>query len=182
MNKVKAQEVLPKCQTGIRGLDEITDGGIPKGRPTLVCGQCRMRKNIVSNGISCARRSSYYDEPGVFMSFEESSEELAQNVASLGFDLNDLAARKKMYLDYVRIERSESKRLVNTTSKGFSSASTMQLIRSAANRVVLDTIESLFGGLANEGITSRRTSKVIPLFERKKVFTAIITGERAKTC
>ena len=97
-NNVKSLEDLPKCQTGIRGLDEITDGGIPKGRPTLVCGSAGCGKTLMAMEF-LVRGAAQYNEPGVFMSFEESSEELAQNVASLGFDLDDLVAYKKMYID-----------------------------------------------------------------------------------
>ena len=105
-SNVKSMEGLPKCQTGIRGLDEITDGGLPKGRPSLVCGSAGCGTTLLAREF-LVRGASQYNEPGVFMSFEESPKELAQNVASLGFDLNDLTARKKMCLDHVSIDRSE---------------------------------------------------------------------------
>ena len=106
INDVESPEGLPKCRTGIRGLDEITDGGLPKGRPTLICGSAGCGKTLLAMEF-LVRGAAQYNEPGVFVSFEESSEELTQNVASLGFDLNELTARKKMSLDHVRIERSE---------------------------------------------------------------------------
>src|SRR5512137_1305755 len=99
-------DVLLKCPTGITGLDEITGGGLPQGRPTLVCGGTGCGKTLLSMEF-LVRGILQYDEPGVFMSFEEKSEELARNFASLGFDLNDLAARNKLSLDYVHIEKSE---------------------------------------------------------------------------
>src|SRR5947209_5803264 len=98
--------MLQKCPTGIEGLDEVTEGGLPQGRPTLVCGSAGCGKTLLAIEF-LVRGAVQYDEPGVFFSFEETTEELAQNVSSLGFDLNDLVARKKMVLDYVRVERSE---------------------------------------------------------------------------
>jgi len=97
---------LLKCPTGIRGLDEITDGGIPGGRTTLVCGGAGCGKTLFAMEF-LVHGAIEYDEPGVFISFEESSEELAQNVASLGFDLKELESTHKMVLDHVSIERGE---------------------------------------------------------------------------
>src|SRR5258708_26117802 len=99
-------EGLEKTPTGISGLDEVTGGGLPKGRPTLICGSAGCGKTVLSLEF-LVRGAVEYDEPGVFMAFEETEEELTKNVASLGFDLKALCARKKMVLDYVRIERSE---------------------------------------------------------------------------
>jgi circadian clock protein KaiC len=99
-------EGIEKCPTGISGLDEITEGGLPQGRPTLVCGAAGCGKTLLAMEF-IVRGIKEFNEPGVFMSFEETSEELAKNVASLGFDIDDLASRKKLAMDYVRIERSE---------------------------------------------------------------------------
>src|SRR4029077_13989376 len=97
---------LPKCTTGIQGLDEITGGGLPQGRPTLVCGGAGCGKTLL--GIEfLVRGALLHDEPGVFFAFEESAEELAQNVRSLGFDLAELIDNKKLAVDYIHIERSE---------------------------------------------------------------------------
>src|SRR3954447_22160564 len=111
MNKRKnanhfEEQTLPKAPTGIQGLDEITGGGFPKGRPTLVCGSAGCGKTLLSMEF-LVRGATEFGEPGVFMSFEETGEELAQNVASLGFDLEDLSARNLISLDHVRVERSE---------------------------------------------------------------------------
>src|SRR5512132_1636839 len=111
MNKRKdanrhEEQTLPKAPTGIEGLDEITGGGLPKGRPTLVCGSAGCGKTLLSMEF-LVRGATSYDEPGVFMAFEENTEELAQNVRSLGFDLNKLVRQKKIVLDYVRVEREE---------------------------------------------------------------------------
>jgi circadian clock protein KaiC len=177
-NNLQMPEELPKCQTGIRGLDEITDGGIPKGRTTLVCGNAGSGKTLLALEF-LVRGAVQYNEPGVFMSFEESSEELAQNVASLGFDLNDLAARKKISLDYVRIERSEIEETGEYDLDGLFIRLNYAIDSIGANRVVLDTIESLFGGLANEGILRAEIRRLFRWLKEKGV-TAIITGERGE--
>ena len=97
---------LPKSPTGIQGFDEITAGGLPTGRPTLVCGGAGCGKTLF--GIEfLVRGATQFNEPGVFMSFEETNEELTINVASLGFDLEDLIRNKKIALDHVHLERSE---------------------------------------------------------------------------
>jgi circadian clock protein KaiC len=100
------QLIFPKCKSGIRGLDEITFGGIPKGRPTLIAGGAGSGKTLMSMEF-LVRGASDYNEPGVFMAFEETAQELAQNVASLGFNLTELIDQKKFLVDYVRVERSE---------------------------------------------------------------------------
>src|SRR5262245_51100912 len=99
-------EGLQKVPSGIIGLDEITGGGLPKGRTTLICGSAGCGTTLFASEF-LVRGVTQYDEPGVFMSFEESSDELTQNVASLDFDLKELVAKKKLVIDQVRIERSE---------------------------------------------------------------------------
>src|SRR5690349_5758948 len=100
-----ANPTLPKALTGIRGLDEITEGGLPRGRPTLICGSAGCGKTLMAMEF-LVRGATQFDEPGVFMAFEETGEELTQNVRSLGFDLDELVKRKKVALDFVRVERS----------------------------------------------------------------------------
>src|ERR1700760_4923661 len=100
------QHLLPKTPTGISGLDEITQGGLPAGRPTLICGQAGCGKTLMSLEF-LVHGATEFNEPGVFMAFEEKTEELAINVASLGFDLNKLQDQKKIKVDYVHIDRSE---------------------------------------------------------------------------
>ncbi|HEY9207015.1 MAG TPA: circadian clock protein KaiC [Candidatus Methanoperedens sp.] len=178
INNVESTEGLPKCQTGIRGLDEITDGGLPKGRPTLVCGSAGCGKTLLAMEF-LVRGAAQYDEPGVFVSFEESSEELARNVASLGFDLNELTARKKMFLDHVRIERSEIEETGEYDLEGLFIRLNHAIDSIGANRVVLDTIESLYSGLANEGILRAELQRLFRWLKEKGV-TAIITGERGE--
>src|SRR5512135_2951514 len=101
-----ARRELPKCPTGIQGLDEVTGGGVPRGRPTLICGSAGCGKTLF--GIEfLVKGATEFGEPGVFLSFEESEEELAQNVRSLGFDLDRLVAEGKIGVDYVHVDRSE---------------------------------------------------------------------------
>src|SRR5579863_1810993 len=91
---------LPKCPTGINGLDEITLGGLPQGRTTLVCGSAGCGKTLLGMEF-LVRGATEFGEPGVCISFEETAEELASNVASLGFDINHLIARRQMAIDHV---------------------------------------------------------------------------------
>jgi circadian clock protein KaiC len=142
---------LEKSPTGIPGLDEIVNGGLPKGRTTLVCGGPGCGKTLLAmefliHGIQ------KYDEPGVFIAFEETPEELAQNVASLGFDLARLLEENKLFVDYVYLERSEIEEtgLYDLDGLFLRLADAVQTV--GAKRLVLDTIETLFAGLANEGI------------------------------
>ena len=95
-----------KAPTGIKGLDEITDGGLPAGRPTLVCGNAGCGKTLLATEF-LVKGATRFDEPGVLMTFEETSAELAENVASLGFDLDTLTRRRRLFIDHVHVERSE---------------------------------------------------------------------------
>src|ERR1700727_2568378 len=97
---------LPKAPTGIQGLDEITNGGFPRGRPTLVCGSAGAGKTLLAMEF-LVRGATQFNEPGVFMAFEETAAELTQKVRSIGFDLEELAEEKKLVIDFVRVERSE---------------------------------------------------------------------------
>ncbi len=145
--KLPVTTTLPKVASGIRGLDEITGGGLPRGRPTLVCGSPGAGKTLFS--IEFLVRGIERGEPGVFMAFEETAEELAQNVASLGFDLADLAARKKLLVDFVRVERSEIEETGEYDLEGLFVRLAHAIDSIGAKRVVLDTIETLFAGLSN---------------------------------
>src|SRR5262245_48286542 len=105
-SRVLASRSLKKTPTGLTGFDEITGGGLPKGRPALVCGGAGCGKTLFAIEF-LVRGARDFKEPGVFIAFEETREELAKNVASLGFDLNELIRRKQLFVDYVHIERSE---------------------------------------------------------------------------
>ena len=142
---------LPKSPTGIQGLDEITGGGLPRGRPTLVCGGAGCGKTLLAAEF-LVRGAVQFGEPGVFMSFEETDKELKANVASLGFDLAGLVRRKKIVLEYVYIERSEITETGEYDLEGLFVRLNHAINSIGAKRVVLDTLEALFAGLPNEAI------------------------------
>ncbi|HEY8908614.1 MAG TPA: circadian clock protein KaiC [Rhodoferax sp.] len=167
---------LPKTPTGIVGLDEITGGGLPKGRPTLVCGGAGCGKTLLAMEF-LVHGATQFNEPGVFMAFEETAEDLTQNVASLGFDLNDLVARKKIVLDFVYIERSEIEESGEYDLEGLFIRLGSAIDAIGAKRVVLDTVESLFAGLPNQAILRAELRRLFRWLKDKGV-TAIITGER----
>ena len=174
----KASRQLPKAPTGIQGLDEITAGGLPKGRPTLVCGSAGCGKTLLAMEF-LVRGATQFNEPGVFMAFEETAQDLTQNVASLGFDLKDLIARKKMVLDFVYIERSEIEETGEYDLEGLFIRLGHAIDSIGAKRVVLDTIESLFAGLPNPLILRAELRRLFRWLKAKGV-TAIITGERGE--
>ena len=167
---------LPKARTGIQGLDEITGGGLPQGRPTLVCGSAGCGKTLLAMEF-LVRGATEFNEPGVFMAFEETTKDLTQNVASLGFDLKDLIARKKLVLDFVYIERSEIEETGEYDLEGLFIRLGQAIDSIGAKRVVLDTIESLFSGLPNPLILRAELRRLFRWLKDKGV-TAIITGER----
>src|SRR5436190_6464465 len=172
----QASNTLPKAPTGIQGLDEVTGGGLPRGRPTLVCGSAGCGKTLLAMEF-LVRGATQFGEPGVFMAFEETAEELAQNVRSLGFDLEDLAAQNKMLVDYVHVERSEIEETGQYDLEGLFIRLGHAIDTLGARRVVLDTIETLFGGLSNAAILRSELRRLFRWLKDKGV-TAIITGER----
>jgi circadian clock protein KaiC len=165
-----------KSPTGIYGLDEITNGGLPKGRPTLVCGAAGCGKTLFAMEF-LVRGATQYNEPGVFMSFEETAEELAKNVSSLGFDLNHLSASKRLLIDHVRVERSEIEEAGEYDLEGLFIRLENAIKSIGAKRVVLDTVESLFAGLPNTLILRAELRRLFRWLKEKGM-TAIITGER----
>src|SRR6201986_3320374 len=144
----KAPVGLKKSLTGITGFDEITGGGLPTGRPTLICGGPGCGKTLLSMEF-LVKGAMEYNEPGVFMTFEEKAEELTTNVASLGFDLDELVRTKKLSIDYVRVERSEIEETGEYDLEGLFVRLNYAIDSIKAKRVVLDTIESLFSGIEN---------------------------------
>ena len=167
---------LEKTPTGISGLDELTDGGIPKGRPTLVCGDTGCGKTLLSLEF-IVRGATQYNEPGVFIAFEEKSEELTINVASLGFDLEKLQRDGLLKVDHVYIERSEIEETGEYDLEGLFIRLDHAINSIGAKRVVLDTIENLFSGLSNDGILRSELRRLFRWLKDKGV-TAIITGEK----
>jgi len=169
---------LPKCPTGIAGLDEITEGGLPRGRPTLVCGKAGCGKTLLAMEF-VVRGARDLGEPGVFLAFEETEPELAQNVASLGFDMPTLIRRRKLSVDHVRIERSEIEETGEYDLEGLFVRLGSMIDDLGAKRVALDTIESLFSGLSNEGILRAELRRLFRWLKDKGV-TALVTAEQGK--
>jgi circadian clock protein KaiC len=171
-------EGLPKCPTGIHGLDEITLGGLPRGRPTLVCGGAGCGKTLLGMEF-LVRGATEFDEPGVCLSFEETDDELASNVASLGFNLAPLVARKKLVIDHIYLERG----LIEETGEYDLEALFVRLGHAVdsigAKRVLLDSVEALFAGLDNESVLRSELRRLFRWLKERKL-TAIVTGERGQ--
>ena len=171
-----SSKTLPKAATGIQGLDEITLGGLPRGRPTLISGGAGSGKTLFGLEF-LVRGATQYNEPGVFMSFEESIPDLTKNAASLGFDLARLAADKKLFLDHVLITRSEISESGEYDLDGLFIRIADAVQRVGARRVVLDTIESLFSELPNPGILRAEIRRLFGWLKEKGL-TTVITAER----
>jgi len=167
---------LQKERTGIPGFDEITRGGVPKGRPTLICGSAGAGKTLFATEF-LVRGATQFNEPGVFISFEESDEELATNVASLNFDLKELIAEKKLVIDYVFIERSEIEETGEYDLEGLFLRLDHAVNSIGAQRIVLDTLEALFSSLPNEAIIRAELRRLFRWLKEKEL-TAVITCER----
>jgi circadian clock protein KaiC len=167
---------LAKCPTGIRGLDEISNGGLPRGRPTLICGAAGCGKTLLAMEF-IVRGARDFDEPGVFMAFEETEKELAANVASIGFDLPGLVRRKKIALDHVRIERSEIEETGEYDLEGLFVRLGNAIDSIGAKRIAIDSLEALFAGLPNEGLLRAELRRLFRWLKEKGV-TVIITGEQ----
>jgi circadian clock protein KaiC len=167
---------IPKAPTGIQGLDEITGGGLPRGRPTLVCGGPGCGKTILAMEF-LMNGARQYGEPGVFLSFEESVEDLTLNFASLGFDARSVSARKHLVFDYVRVEPSEIQETGAYDLDGLFIRLGHAIDSIGAKRVVLDTIETLFSGLADTRVLRAELRRLFNWLRVKGV-TAIVTGER----
>ena len=169
---------IAKCPTGIHGLDEITLGGLPRGRPTLVCGGAGCGKTLLGMEF-LVRGATKFDEPGVCLSFEETAEELTSNVASLGFDVAALVARKKLAIDHIYLERS----LIEESGEYDLEALFVRLGHAVdsigAKRVLLDSIEALFAGLRNESILRSELRRLFRWLKERQL-TAIITAERGQ--
>ncbi len=168
--------VLPKTLTGITGFDEITEGGLPKGRPTLVAGGPGSGKTLFAMEF-LVKGATEYNEPGVFVAFEETPDELAKNVKSLGFDLEDLVRRKKLVLDHVRTERSEIEVTGEYDLEGLFVRLGYLIDSIKAKRIVMDTLEALFAGLPNEAILRAELRRLFRWLKDRGV-TALITAER----
>ncbi|HJR04275.1 MAG TPA: circadian clock protein KaiC [Methylomirabilota bacterium] len=168
---------LPKAATGIRGLDEITGGGLPRGRATLICGAAGSGKTVLATEFLV--RGVELGERGVFMTFEESAEDLTSDLASLGFDLAGLVAQKKIVIDHVRVSRHEIEETGEYDLEGLFIRLDHAIKSVNAKRVVLDTIETLFAGFSNLGLLRVELGRLFSWLKNRGV-TAVITGERGQ--
>jgi len=172
----EAAQPLAKARTGITGLDEVTFGGLPAGRPTLICGGPGCGKTLLATTF-LVNGAVMFNEPGVFMSFEESGDDLIQNVASLGYDLGALVARKKIAIDFVRVERSEIEESGEYDLEGLFVRLDFAIKTVGAKRVVLDTLEVLFAGLGDTQILRAEIRRLFAWLKERHV-SAIITAEQ----
>lgn len=173
-----ARRALPKAPTGVEGLDQITVGGLPRGRPTLVCGAAGCGKTLLAVEF-LVRGATEFGEPGVLVAFEETPEELAANVRSLGFDLDALVAEKKLVIEHIKIDRAEFEENGEYDLEGLFIRLRYAIDSVGAKRVVLDTIETLFGGLSNEGILRNELQRLFRWLKDDGL-TAVITAERGE--
>src|SRR3954469_17719108 len=173
------QKTLPKAPTGISGFDDITDGGLPRGRPTLVaggpgCGKTLFGLEFLMNG------AVEFNEPGVFVTFEETAADLELNVRSLGYDLARLIKDKRIAIEYVRVERSEIEETGEYDLEALFIRLDDALKSVKGKRIVLDTVESLFGGLADTGVLRAELRRLFSWLKERRI-TAVITGEKGDT-
>lgn len=169
---------IPKTASGIRGLDEITNGGLPQGRPTLLCGAAGCGKTLMAMEF-LVHGARDYGEPGVFMAFEETAADLATNVASLGFDVASLVAGHTLLIDHVHIERSEIEETGEYDLEGLFIRLDHAIKSIGARRVVLDTVEALFAGLPNPAVLRAELRRLFRWLKDRGV-TSLITGERGE--
>jgi circadian clock protein KaiC len=167
---------LPKTLTGIDGFDELTGGGVPTGRPTLLCGAAGCGKTLFAMTflVSGAQK---YEEPGVFMSFEERADDLTANVASLGYDLDALVEEKRLVIDHVVLARNDIEETGDYDLEGLFVRLDYAITQVGAKRVVLDTIETLFSSFSDAGLLRAELRRLFEWLKTRGV-TAIITGER----
>ncbi len=173
LNNIK----LEKSSSGIKGLDEITEGGLPKGRPTLICGSAGCGKTMFA--MQFLVEGAQNGEPGIFVSFEETRDELAKNFASLNIDLKKLEEEGKFAVEYIYLERSEIEETGEFDLEGLFIRLAYAVEQLGAKRIVLDTIEALFSGLPNEFILRAELRRLFAWIKSNGL-TAIITGERGE--
>ena len=167
---------IQKTPTGISGLDDITNGGLPQGRPTLVSGGPGSGKTLL--GVSfLVNGAQQFAEPGVLMTFEENAQELAQDVRSLGYDLDTLVAQKKLIVDYIHVDRSEIEETGEYDLEGLFVRLEHAIRQIGAKRVMLDTIETLFGGLKDTGVLRAELRRLFRWLRDHEI-TAVVTAER----
>jgi circadian clock protein KaiC len=172
------RKLLPKAPTNIHGLDEITGGGLPKGRPTLVCGGAGCGKTLLAMEF-LVHGATKFKEPGVFISFEETEQELTANVASLGYDVTGLVKAKKLWVEHIRIDRGEIEQSGAYDLEGLFIRIHYAIESIGAKRVVLDTVESLFSGLPSPHILRAELRRLLRWLKNRGV-TTIVTAERGQ--
>ncbi len=174
--ELRVTPTLEKSLTGISGFDEITKGGVPQGRPTIVCGGAGCGKTMFALEF-LVRGAMQYDEPGVLMTFEETTEEMTKNVASLGFDLKELEGRKKLFMDYVRVEPTEIQETGEYDLEGLFVRLQHAVDSVGAKRVVLDTLEAVFSGFGNSGLLRAEIRRLFRWLKDRGL-TTVVTAEK----
>src|SRR5215471_1228752 len=175
MRRRQTHQRLPKTATGITGFDEVTSGGLPKGRPTLICGGPGCGKTLFS--LSFLMYGADHGEPGVFVAFEETGHDLIKNVRSLGYDLEAFVKRKKIAIEYIRIERAEIEETGEYDLEALFIRLNEAIKATGAKRVVIDSVETLFAGLSDTGVLRSELRRLF-VWLKERGITAIITGEK----
>lgn len=173
---IAGTDVLEKIPSGIKGFDDITGGGLPKGRPSLIsggpgCGKTLFAMEFIIRGIAD------HNEPGVFVAFEENIDDLKKNFKSMGFDLDDLVRQKKLVLDHIAIERTEIEETGEYDLEGLFIRLGAMIDEVGAKRIAIDTLETIFSGFKNEGVLRSELHRLFHWLKDRGV-TAVVTGER----
>ncbi len=170
--------LLPKAPTGIRGLDELTGGGLPRGRPTLVCGPAGSGKTLLAMEF-LVRGITEFNEPGVFMAFEETHDDIVANVASLGFDLAALEKDGMLVVDHVSVVAAEMVEAGDWDLDGLFIRLGAAIDTVGAKRVVIDTIETLFSAFKDVATLRSELQRLFVWLKAREV-TVVITGEQGE--
>lgn len=176
--RTRRTAALEKAPSGIAGLDRLTFGGLPRGRPTLVCGGAGCGKTLLAMQF-LVKGATDYDEPGVMLTFEETAEDLAKNFAALGFSVEELVARKKLVVDYVSVERSEIEETGQYDLEGLFVRLEAAVSSVGAKRVVIDTLETIFTGFTDEGLLRAELRRLFRWLKDRGL-TTVVTGERGE--
>ncbi len=176
--KIKKTDLLEKVPTGITGFDEITGGGLPAGRPSLICGGAGCGKSLFATEF-LVRGILQYHEPGILMTFEETADDIKKNVASLGFNISDLIAKKKLVIDHVQVNRHEIEENGEYDLEALFIRLDHAIKTIGAKRIVLDTVETLFSGLNNQAVLRSELRRMFSWL-RERGLTTVITGERGE--
>lgn len=177
-NSSLQEKELEKTPTGIKGLDDITYGGLPKCRPTLIAGSAGSGKTLMAMEF-LVKGAKNYGEPGVFIAFEETEEDLVKNFSSLGFDVNGLETENKLIVDHIHIDKNEIKETGEYDLEGLFIRLGLAIDTIVAKRIALDTLEVLFSGFENEAILRSELRRLFSWIKERNV-TAIVTGERGE--